>query len=519
MLYFLNLGSNLVTFAFVKNWLLAGALLSLFYSSLVMASGVLSVYDISPQLLQDDEGRYVVEEVSQARFYFKYESNSGREDFGGYAHLFVDQELDPTEKDIPLQWVSTANDVFWIEIQAPEFGTYDFTLVVTSAFWSDAESNPAAYIEATLDFSVVADIDTDGDGILDTFDEDDDNDGLTDAEEVDEFGTDPHDVDTDDDGLTDGEEEDLGTDPNDVDTDDDGLTDGEEEDLGTDPNDVDTDDDGIQDGRESSVGGDPLSEDTDGDGLNDSEELSEGTMVDGADTDGDGISDGDEIAQGSDPLDPNSPGSSSGGGGGGGSVYVAVAEETGSTQEESSESSSSESTSSSSSSGGGGGGSSSVIVEEEEALADLDLFSAEKSTEITPPPPSDPVAESAPPEEFLDSFSEEVETQLSLVNEGVADGITLFFDAEETLPEVQLRSALTDSLSEKVKKQLLFNGLSLSFDTEEALPEINLNSALTFRQVMIGDPAMSPWFLLMVILLMSRRKLRLSVDIRVRTRT
>ena len=518
MLYFLNLGSNLITLLVVRNWLLVGALLSLFYSSLVIASGVLTVYDVFPQSAQDSEGRYVVEEVSQAKFYFKYASNSDG-DFDGYSHLFVNDSLEPIEKDIPLQWVSNANDVFWIEIQTPDFGTYDFTLVVTSSLWSEAEGNPAAYIEATLDFSVIADVDTDDDGILDTFDEDDDNDGLTDIEEQEEFGTDSLIVDTDGDGLTDGEEQQLETDPNDVDTDDDGLEDGyEQNEFGTDPNDVDTDDDGIQDGRESSVGGDPLSEDTDGDGLNDSEELSEGTTVDGTDTDGDGISDGDEIAQGSDPLDPNSPGStsssSSSGGGGGGSVYVAVAEETDSTEEDSAKSSSS-----GSSSGGSGGGSSSIIVEEEEVLADLDLFSAEKSTEITPPPPSDPVTESAPPEEFLDSFSEEVETQLSLVNEGVADGITLFFDAEETLPEVQLRSALTDSLSEKVKKQLLFNGLSLSFDTEETLPEINLNSALTFRQVMIGDPAMSPWFLLMVILLMSRRKLRLSVDIRVKTRT
>ena len=65
---------------------------------------------------------------------------------------------------------------------------------------------------------------------------DSDEDGLTDAEEL-EIGTDPANVDTDEDGLTDGQEIDY-TDPFSADTDGDGFSDGDEELVyGTDPND------------------------------------------------------------------------------------------------------------------------------------------------------------------------------------------------------------------------------------------------------------------------------------------
>ena len=48
---------------------------------------------------------------------------------------------------------------------------------------------------------------------LDPWTTDSDNDGLSDAEEVVEHGTDPHDPDTDNDGYADGEEVAAGTDP------------------------------------------------------------------------------------------------------------------------------------------------------------------------------------------------------------------------------------------------------------------------------------------------------------------
>jgi len=59
--------------------------------------------------------------------------------------------------------------------------------------------------------------DTDGDGIGNSADVDDDNDGLTDDEEVNIHGSDPLDADTDGDGLGDGQEIELGLNPLDPD--------------------------------------------------------------------------------------------------------------------------------------------------------------------------------------------------------------------------------------------------------------------------------------------------------------
>jgi uncharacterized repeat protein (TIGR01451 family) len=148
------------------------------------------------------------------------------------------------------------------------------------------------------------DPDSDDDGLCDgpqsvddcTAGEDVDADGVRDPNE-----TDPNDPDTDDGGINDGVEVDRGTDPldpsddlpidEDDDSDNDGLTDNEEERLGTDPNDPDTDDDGLIDGVE--VNGenptDPLDPDTDDDGLCDGP----GTVADdchsGEDLDADGV--------------------------------------------------------------------------------------------------------------------------------------------------------------------------------------------------------------------------------------
>lgn len=81
--------------------------------------------------------------------------------------------------------------------------------------------------------------------------DDDDNDGLTEAEET-KLGTDPQNPDSDNDGLTDGEEKNTtNTDPNKADTDGDGLNDGDEVNtVKTDPNKADTDGDGLNDGFE-----------------------------------------------------------------------------------------------------------------------------------------------------------------------------------------------------------------------------------------------------------------------------
>jgi len=81
--------------------------------------------------------------------------------------------------------------------------------------------------------------------------DDSDLDGLTDAEELNVYGTDPLDDDSDDDGLSDGLEVLIyHTNPLDDDTDNDELLDGLEVDGGTDPLDKDSDDDGIVDGED-----------------------------------------------------------------------------------------------------------------------------------------------------------------------------------------------------------------------------------------------------------------------------
>ncbi|HEY5997216.1 MAG TPA: OmpA family protein, partial [Candidatus Deferrimicrobiaceae bacterium] len=80
-------------------------------------------------------------------------------------------------------------------------------------------------------------------------------DGLTDADEIGKYGTDPNNPDTDGDGLNDGDEVlKYKTDPRKADTDGDNLTDGEEVlKTKTDPLKADTDGGGVPDGIEVKV--------------------------------------------------------------------------------------------------------------------------------------------------------------------------------------------------------------------------------------------------------------------------
>ena len=167
---------------------------------------------------------------------------------------------------------------------------------------------------------------------------DSDSDGLSDADELNIYGTDPNNPDTDGGGIYDGVEVAAGTDPLDpaddvqfIDSDGDGLSDAEEAAIGTDPNNPDTDGEGLTDGDEVNIYltnpldrntdkdgindrieiefkfTDPLNPDTDGDGLTDGQEASSsgiGTDPLNPDTDSGGTNDGDEIVAGTDPFDP-----------------------------------------------------------------------------------------------------------------------------------------------------------------------------------------------------------------------
>ncbi|HEX6868025.1 MAG TPA: hypothetical protein VF119_04420, partial [Candidatus Limnocylindrales bacterium] len=151
---------------------------------------------------------------------------------------------------------------------------------------------------------VLAASDTDGDGLLNTYERDwtktsttkrdTDGDGLRDDRE-----------DPDIDGLTNRQEYVTGTRPRRADTDRDGTRDDRENPdgdalrnateflAGTHPRRGDSDRDGIGDGKE----------DPDRDGLSNSTEQKRGTHPRRADTDGDGYTDSAEIAAGTDPRD------------------------------------------------------------------------------------------------------------------------------------------------------------------------------------------------------------------------
>ena len=104
---------------------------------------------------------------------------------------------------------------------------------------------------------------------------DTDGDGLTDAQELIQTGTDPtrsdpSDADRDSDGLSDLQEIQAGTDPLEPDTDGEGLDDGYEVgEFNSDPTRQDTDSDGLTDDSEKRLGTDPRKADTDSSGRRD----------------------------------------------------------------------------------------------------------------------------------------------------------------------------------------------------------------------------------------------------------
>jgi outer membrane protein OmpA-like peptidoglycan-associated protein len=160
--------------------------------------------------------------------------------------------------------------------------------------------------------------DTDGDGLKDGEEvkryktnptkADTDGDGLSDGDEIFKYKTDPTKADTDEDGLSDGDEVlKYKTSPTNPDTDGDGLSDGDEVlKYFTDPLKIDTDGDGLTDGDEIKLyRTDPLKADTDGDGLSDGDEIRiYKTNPLKKDTDGGGVDDGTEIQRKTNPLDP-----------------------------------------------------------------------------------------------------------------------------------------------------------------------------------------------------------------------
>ncbi|NHK29983.1 MAG: hypothetical protein FK730_01435 [Asgard group archaeon] len=204
------------------------------------------------------------------------------------------------------------------------------------------------YVSANEVYIKIGLLDSDQDGLSDAdeiniwgsdpYDIDSDNDFISDGQEVLVYNTDPTDSDSDDDlmpdgfeidynfdplndtdasddfdsdGLTNLEEYNAGTEPDIADTDSDFLSDGDEvKTYFTDPTDVDTDNDLMWDGWEVNYDLNPLiddaNDDEDSDELTNLEEYYFGTDPTNADSDGDGFSDKIEIDSETDPNDPDS---------------------------------------------------------------------------------------------------------------------------------------------------------------------------------------------------------------------
>lgn len=173
------------------------------------------------------------------------------------------------------------------------------TWTITAGGCTDADLDGIA---DEIDPEITPLVDTDGDGIYDVLDDDDDNDGILDVDEgnglldTDGDGTpDSLDTDSDDDGIPDSEET--------GDADNDGIGDSEEP-SGTDVT-TDTDGDGITDDIDTDDDGDGIPDvdegdgilDTDGDGIPDSLDL---------DSDNDGIGDDGNAIEDEPVVDPQS---------------------------------------------------------------------------------------------------------------------------------------------------------------------------------------------------------------------
>lgn len=205
---------------------------------------------------------------------------------------------------------SSASDGSYFKSGVPVYNNYTVQAIKdTFVMDQDTGISVVAGSTTTDNLFMPTGSDTDGDTTIDTNDSDDDNDGLTDANETvkSTTWTDP---DTDGDGYSDStdtfptstsewEDTDLdGTGDNaDTDDDDDDILDSEEIIPGadgyvTDPKLTDTDGDTLGDYAEINTHStDPSKADTDSDGLNDNLELTLGSNPNVADSDGDTITD------------------------------------------------------------------------------------------------------------------------------------------------------------------------------------------------------------------------------------
>lgn len=215
--------------------------------------------------------------------------NHGTEDVSTYVYFYQGNLLigEP-------QYVSSVAggeyEEVWVDNWVPTEGSYnirvkiDKTLLVnnTSTGGKDEYIDQDVSNNEAISKLIYVCIDTDGDGICNVDDEDDDNDGLKDTQEdknnngdVDAGETDPLDPDTDDDGYIDSQD-DCPLDPNGhLDSNNDGICGNEQEDSAGQSNDDSDNQDAEQDTNEDSNDNEALNEDQDSEDANNENETNE----------------------------------------------------------------------------------------------------------------------------------------------------------------------------------------------------------------------------------------------------
>jgi hypothetical protein len=231
-------------------------------------------------------------EGQKARVYIVIENKNQDKDFFGKVALECDSKSFGSEQILSI--FKGAQDGVWFDDIVQEGGSNDCKVVVKDNVGTKTYQEDKSFIAVS---------DTDRDGVANNTDIDDDNDGVSDLDEI-KNGTDPLKKDTDGDGVDDKQDKfpanksewvdfdgDGIGDNTDIDDDNDGVSDVEEKALGSDPHKSDSDGDGLSDGKEKELGTSLISKDTDGDGLDDFYEYNNGLDPKNRDSDGDGIID------------------------------------------------------------------------------------------------------------------------------------------------------------------------------------------------------------------------------------
>ena len=237
---------------FRKSFLLIFGFLSLTF--FLFADGAWSAefdYDLSIKQSDIHFSKEVLISGDHIRIYAKVR-NVGNQDITGYVSFFTGAELIGNSQ--PVSVVPGSGDDVFVDFVIPE---NSFNVLAKIQGTEPVDQNSSNNQEQTV--LIYPDKDTDADGTVDRLDSDDDNDGLSDAEEQ-SLGTNPLKADTDNDGYNDKADRFPLNAAEWQDTDNDGAGDNA---------DVDDDNDGWSDVQEKSYGTDPLKKDTDGDGLAD----------------------------------------------------------------------------------------------------------------------------------------------------------------------------------------------------------------------------------------------------------